>query len=62
MQMIGTILIGVAVFAVQVAAYRVVSKKLAQRRQFKDRLAGIRTVEHKPRLVPMRFHNRPGEN
>jgi ammonia channel protein AmtB len=62
MQMIGTILIGVAAFAAQLIAYRVVSKKLAQRRQYKERLAGIRTVEHKPRPAPMRFHNRPGEN
>lgn len=52
----------VAVFAAQVALYRYVSAKLATRKRIKERLAGIRTIEHKVRPAPMRFVNRPGEN
>lgn len=60
--MLTSILVGVAVFAAQVALYRVVSKKLALRKAYRNRLASIRTMEHKPRPAPMRFINRPGEN
>lgn len=60
--MLTSILVGVAVFAAQVALYNVVTRKLALRKAYRNRLAGIRTMEHKPRPAPMRFHNRPGEN
>lgn len=60
--MLTSILIGAAVFAAQIALYNVVTRKLAERKRIKERLAGIRTMEHKPRLAPQRFINRPGEN
>lgn len=60
--MLTSILIGVAVFAAQVALYRVVSKKLALRAAYKRRLQSLVTEQPKARLAPMRFINRPGEN
>lgn len=60
--MIGTILIGVAVFAAQVIAYRVVSKKLAQRRRFKERLASIASTPAPSRPWPQPVRNRLGED
>lgn len=60
--MLTSILIGAAVFAAQIALYNVVTRKLAERKRIKERLAGIRTMEHKPRPAPQRFINRPGEN
>ncbi len=60
--MLTSILIGVAVFAAQIALYNVVTRKLAERKRIKERLAGIRTIEHKARPAPMRFVNRPGED
>lgn len=60
--MLTSILVGVAVFAAQVALYRVVSKKLAVRRAYRNRLASIRSMEYAPRVAPLRTHNRPGEN
>lgn len=56
------IVVGIAVFALQIWAYRVVTRKLAERKRIKERLASIRTIEHKARPAPMRFVNRPGEN
>lgn len=60
--MLTSILVGVAVFAAQVAGYRVVSKKLAVRRALKRRLASLVYEQPKARPAPMRFINRPGEN
>lgn len=60
--MLTSIVIGVAVFAAQIVLYNVVTRKLAARRAYLNRLASFRTVEHAPRVAPMRFVNRPGEN
>tara|TARA_B100001971_G_scaffold173014_1_gene165800 strand:- start:1344 stop:1523 length:180 start_codon:yes stop_codon:yes gene_type:complete len=57
-----TVVIGVAVFAAQVIAYRYISSKLRTRAAYRNRLASLRTVEHAPRVAPQRFVNRPGED
>lgn len=52
----------IAVFAAQVALYRVVSRKLAERRAVKRRLASLVCEQPKARIHPGFARNRPGEN
>lgn len=54
------IVIGVAVFALQVGLYIVVSRKLAARRQMKHRLSTLVTRNYAPLAQPVR--NRLGED
>lgn len=54
------IVIGIAVFAAQIIAYRVISRKLAARRQIKRRLSTLVTRNYAPLAQPVR--NRLGED
>lgn len=54
------IAVGLIVFAVQVIAYNVVSKRIATRAAYKRRVATIRSLEHVPR--PSAARNKVGEN
>lgn len=54
--------IGIAVFALQIIAYRVITRKLAERRNIKRRLASLVYEQPKARPVVRFSHNRPGEN
>lgn len=55
------VVIGVAVFALQVIAYRYISRKLEMRRIVKRRLASL-VSEQPAKRVNIYAHNRPGEN
>lgn len=54
------IAVGLVVFAVQVIAYTVVTKRIATRAAYKRRVATIRSLEHAPR--PSAARNKIGEN
>ena len=54
------IVIGIAVFALQIGAYIVVSRKLAARRQLKHRLSTLVSRNYAPLTGPVR--NRLGED
>lgn len=56
------VLVGVAVFAIEVIAYRYISRKVQTRRAYKRRLASLVTVQPAKRVAPRTAHNRPGEN
>lgn len=60
--MLTSILIGVAVFAAQLIAYRVVSRKLAARRNIKRRLASLVYEQPVARTAPTLYRNRLGED
>lgn len=56
------IAIGIAVFALQIWAYRVISRKLEMRRSVKRRLGSLVYEQPAARQLPRFSHNRPGEN
>ena len=56
------VLVGVAVFALQVIAYRYISRKVQTRRAYKRRLASLVYEQPAPRVAPRTAHNRPGDN
>lgn len=58
--MLTSIVIGVAVFALQVGGYIVITRKLAARRQQRNRIAGLVTRTYAPLTGPVR--NRLGED
>ncbi len=60
--MLTSILVGVAVFAAQVALYRYISRKVQMRRIYKRRLASLVYEQPAARVAPLRTHDRPGEN
>ncbi len=52
----------IGVFAAQVALYRFISKRIALRRAYRNRLASLVTEQPKARIHPGFARNRPGEN
>lgn len=52
----------ITVFAAQVALYRFISRKVAERRAIKRRLASLVYEQPKARIRPHFGINRPGEN
>lgn len=54
--------VGVLVFGVQLIAYGAISKALAKRRMYRQRLASLRTTEWTPNRAPTLYRNRLGED
>lgn len=52
----------IAVFALQIIAYRVITRKLAERRQMRHRLSSLVYHQPKARTAPQLYRNRLGED